>query len=388
MPRKKKDPTAYRDGYIRPTKQGTFRAEIYVDGRQLRKTWKTRGEAEGWLDQLAEQVAHNAEPLSIVQLADARAALKLLPDGVSLTDAARTWVQSSQGPAIRETLVRDALEQIIAEKAALDRRGRTQESYRDHVGKFLRDSGAKDTLLVHEVTTEQIKAWLHRCGYRGKTWNGYRTSLHAFWAWAQREGMCGENPAAGIPKASVRREIPVCMPVVDVKTVLEAFACHDPELVPYYACGFFAGIRTAELDRMDSDCWQDGLIHIGPRQAKTGQQRYVTIQDVLAAWLDQFPPPESGRLRVVNHRRRYRSVLAKIRASRPDFEWPRNAMRHSFASYHLAFFRNSTLTAHELGHKSPALLYSTYRTLAKEENGREFFAIMPPKQAKNKAMKT
>ena len=40
--------------------------------------------------------------------------------------------------------------------------------------------------------------------------------------------------------------------------------------------------------------------------------------------------------------------------------WPKNCLRHSFASYHLAHFRDASKTAYEMGHTSATLLYSTY----------------------------
>ena len=375
MARKRKN-AAHNGGYIRPTKYGTFRAEIYVDGKQQRPTFKTRELAEGFIDRVRLAQERLSRPLSITETADALQALEALPDGVSLTDAARAWLHANQRP-VDATTAREALAMLITEKEALDRRTRTSEAYRDHVGKFLRDSGLRDA-PVHTIQTGDIKGWLQTCGYRGKSWNGYRGSLHAFFAWCVREGIARENPVAGIPVASVRKAPPVSMPVEHVKAFLLAAAKHDPELVAYYALAFFSGARTAELDRFEASCFQEGIIHIGPRQAKTGQQRYVTILPVLARWLAAFPPVTDGRLRVVNHRKRFRAVVAKIRADLPGFAWPRNATRHSFASYHLAAFRDSAGTAHELGHQNAGLLFSTYRTLATREDGEAFFALTPP----------
>jgi hypothetical protein len=41
--------------------------------------------------------------------------------------------------------------------------------------------------------------------------------------------------------------------------------------------------------------------------------------------------------------------------------WPHDALRHSFASYHLAKFQNAPSLALELGHQSNALIFSNYR---------------------------
>lgn len=376
MPRKKKNGTAYSGGHIRVTRHGTFRAELYIHGKQKRPTFKTRAEAEGWLATNALLAAQQSRPLSALEMADAREAFSLLPPGVTLAEAARAW-NAERGRALKPTLMADALEQILQEKSSLERRQRTQTGYREHVGKFVKDAGGQATLHVHEVTAEMIKGWLQDCGYRGNTWNGYRRTLRAFFAWAQSEGMIHTNPVEDVPKATARRQTPECMPVTRVAAFLRHTAEMDPELVPYFVVGFFTGTRTAELDRFDLSCWQEDCIRIGPGQAKTGQQRYITIQPNLRAWLEVYPLRPDGRLRLANHRRRYRAIIHALEKEDPGFHWPRNAMRHSFASYHLAKFRNAATTAHELGHQSPALLFNTYRTLAKEEDGLAYFEIRP-----------
>ena len=54
-------------------------------------------------------------------------------------------------------------------------------------------------------------------------------------------------------------------------------------------------------------------------------------------------------------------------------------MRHSFASYHLDKFKNSTETARQLGHKDgDEVLFSNYRALVSNGDGDRFFSIAPP----------
>lgn len=375
MPRKKKkNNPAYNGGYIRPTEYGTYRAEIVIDGKQRRKSFSARLEAEGWIDTLRIAQERRERPLSLLETADALAALDLLPAGTTLMDAARCWMSANRTPVVAIS-AREALDKLIAEKRALDRRQRTAQGYRDAVGKFLRDTVSEAT-HVHDIGTHQIKTWLSQ--YSPASWNGYRRTLHAFFAWCHREEFCASNPVEPIPVASVRRDAPVCLPVSDVRAFLDCVAEHDPGLAPYFAVAFFAGIRSAELARMDADCIGSEYIHVGPRHAKVNAQRYVKIVPVLAHWLTMFPP--HGALRVDAHRRRFRAIVARIREThgKKGFEWPRNAARHSFASYHLAAYKDSAATAHELGHTSPNLLFSRYRTLATEADGLAYFSLDPP----------
>lgn len=380
MPRKKyQNSPAYRGGYIRPTrcKKPTFRAELYVHGKQERPTFKTRLEAESWIDEMTLAMGSRKSVMDAAQLMDANEALRLIPDGVSLTEAVRYWIAKNETPVV-PGLMTDALARIRREKSALDRSVRTSEGYRDHVGKFIREQPGGEGLHVHEVTTAHVKTWMQSCGYKGKSWNGYRCTLHAFFAWCKSEGMTDSNPVAGIPVASVRKPIPECLPVEHVKAFIKALESTEPAMVPYFALGFFAGVRTAELARFGPECLPGDCIHIGAKQAKTGQQRFIAIAPNLAIWLESFPPAKGG-IKLPNHRKRFEDVVVKVKKETPGFVWTRNAMRHSFASYHLAAFQNSTLTAHELGHQSPALLFNTYRTLAKSEDGKAYFDLRPTK---------
>jgi integrase len=57
--------------------------------------------------------------------------------------------------------------------------------------------------------------------------------------------------------------------------------------------------------------------------------------------------------------------------------FPSNGLRHSFASYHLAHFRDAARLAIELGHADQELLFRHYRELVKPEVAAKYWAIRP-----------
>jgi integrase len=63
--------------------------------------------------------------------------------------------------------------------------------------------------------------------------------------------------------------------------------------------------------------------------------------------------------------------------------WSKNGLRHSFASYRLAAIHDAPRVAHELGHSSPQLLYSTYRELVLPEEAERYWNIQPTAEAEN-----
>lgn len=373
MARKKKH--AYRGGYIRPTEYGTFRAEIFLAGSQRRSSCKTVAEAEAYIDAMMLSMEGKFLPLTERELREAREAISLLPDGVGLVEVARQWCREHGHVAV-PVVAATALKSMLREKASLGLRKRSLESITHHVERFLEDSPG---ILVHEITTAQIRDWLTGKGHRGGTWNNYRRDIHNFLGWCVTEKHISRNPCSDVPKARTSRTMPECFSVDQTRVFLSALMKQEPELVPYYATGFFAGIRSAELDRMTADCFTGDLIHIGPEQSKMSQQRYVTILPNLRAWLDAYPP--TGALFKRNHRKRFTAVINAIKKEpdTKDFAWVDNGMRHSFASYHLAAFEDSAKTAIQLGHQNASLLYSTYRTLATKAEGERYFRISPKK---------
>jgi hypothetical protein len=63
--------------------------------------------------------------------------------------------------------------------------------------------------------------------------------------------------------------------------------------------------------------------------------------------------------------------LAKLLA-----EWPQNALRHSFGSYHLARFNDAAKLALEMGN-SPATIFRHYRQLVKPKEAERYWKIAP-----------
>ena len=63
-------------------------------------------------------------------------------------------------------------------------------------------------------------------------------------------------------------------------------------------------------------------------------------------------------------------------------EWPDNALRHSFASYHLAHFKNAASTALELGHHDSRITFAHYRELVKPKQAERYWNIRPATTSK------
>src|SRR6266853_1907976 len=146
------------------------------------------------------------------------------------------------------------------------------------------------------------------------------------------------------------------------------------DMVPYWAIGLFAGLRRAEIERLN---WEDvrlddGFIEVKASKSKTASRRLVPIQPNLAEWLAPYRT-RRGRICPQNLQKHINDDRdrSQLRA-----EWPQNALRHSFGSYHLARFRDAAKLALEMGN-SPATIFRHYRQLVKPKQAERYWKIVP-----------
>jgi len=107
----------------------------------------------------------------------------------------------------------------------------------------------------------------------------------------------------------------------------------------------------------------------------------ILVSTQLRAWLE-CTRETGGKLPAVNYADKFKRTLEKagLRA-----EWPQNALRHSFASYHYAKHRNENETAALMGN-SPQMIFAHYRELVRPADADSFFNIMPPTNASNRSL--
>jgi integrase len=228
--------------------------------------------------------------------------------------------------------------------------------------------------LVAEITTKDIDAWIFGLKNSAQSKDKHRRLLHNFFAYCHGRGYADENPVARAAKVKVIRKAPGILSPADAAAFLAACPA---EIVPAMAIGFFAGLRTAEIARLD---WQQidlkrGFIEVTAANAKSSQRRLVVITPNLKAWLEPHRQL-SGPVRLSEMRHKDRFDIARAESG---ITWPSNACRHSFASYHLAMNQDAAATALQLGHANTAVLFQHYRELATPETAKAYFDITPEK---------
>jgi integrase len=146
----------------------------------------------------------------------------------------------------------------------------------------------------------------------------------------------------------------------------------------WLVAGGFAGMRTREIFAVDYSAidWDYEEITIRTEDSKQGwaaRPRNITIQPAFKRHM-----PTGKGLLVEGWSKKKWEPMAKEACRLIGVEegvWPSNCLRHSFASYHLAHFRDAARTAFEMGHTSPALLYQTYANCVTRREAEKWWAV-------------
>jgi integrase len=306
---------------------------------------------------------------------------KLAPYGVSITQAIAEYV-ARRGSAT--STVDELAALFLASRAKLQRSEKHLTSLRCL---FKRFGASFPKEQLRDVKSDQVEGWLHGLQVGPVTINSYRTLLHSLFEYALRKKLCPENPVKAVERMTVKPDEVGILTPAQLGSLLKI---SEGDVRATIALGAFAGIRPEEIVRLT---WAEvslarGVITITAAKSKTAQHRYVKILPGLEAWLR--PLVGSGSIQKDNFRRRYDETRRRagfaLRGNQSrrrhdedeaSVRWPHDALRHSFASYHLAKFQNAPALALELGHQSNALIFSNYRRRVTEAEAVEYFNLVP-----------
>ena len=238
------------------------------------------------------------------------------------------------------------------------------------LGRFIRTHGDR---AVTSITGKELDAWLTGLVVAPGTRNTFRRDLRTFFSFCEKRGYTAYNPAKDTEKAHHVDTPPGILTVAQATALLKA--CKS-DTAPYVAISLFAGLRAAEMDKLDwSEVDLDGEhIEVTAKKAKTAQRRLVPIAKNLAAWIRPHVK-KSGLVAPQGLRKRFDAVKNLAGLS----DWPPNAMRHSFASYRLAQCHDAAKVSLEMGN-SPAMVFAHYRELVKPKDAEQFWKISPGKR--------
>lgn len=349
-------------------------------GRTRRQFFKTHAEAKSEADfknkQRKENGIEHAEFPTWLRVMAAESTEKLQEYGKTIRDATEHYLAYLKATK-RSCSVEDLVEELLEAKEKDGVSKRQLYNLKSRLERhFAAEFGDK---LVATITTRDIDDWLRSLEVGPQTRNHYRAMLVMLFNFAMARGYAVENPAVAAAKAKV---IGVPPGILSVEQASALLVNAPTELVPYFAIGLFAGLRRTEIERLDwSEIdFESGLIEVKAEKAKTATRRLVTLQSNLREWLQPYHKLKGN----VTPSENFRELFARARYAAGIMEWPENGLRHSFASYHLAAFKNAASTALELGHHDSRVTFAHYRELVKPREAARYWKLRPAAKSSRK----
>lgn len=362
-----------------------WRASYVEVGRYRSKGFKTRQAAEEWKErQESERLSHGtdgritaAERSAVLETRELLGEVQLtLREAVEIgIDLRRRERQSAK--------VNDIINALIRAKEQERKSERYLGNLKSRLGRFKMDFGER---VVATISRAEVAEWLHGLNLSPESVNTYRREIGVMFSEAVACGYTDSNPVAKIKPVKVIDE------PVGILTPDEAFrliSVAGSTILPAVALGLFAGLRTEELKRLKWDAvgLERKTIHVGADIAKNARNRIVPISENLAAILKPLAIA-SGRIWPTNGRKILEATRRQagfgMLGSETEAEklkgvqlkpWPGNALRHSFASYHLAHHQDAGALALILGHQDARIIFKHYREVVTKEDAAAFWRI-------------
>ena len=346
-----------------------------------RKFFKTRSDADAEARRqktLLEIHSREAVGLSQRELSDFITGRKKLAEyGDTISEAVKFRVDYFERIRRSGVTVAQLAEEVLAAKQRDGRAPMYLADLRKRLARFRADFGNRP---IASITIEELDNWLRDLPLSPKSRANFRANIGVLFSYASNRRIIDFNPIVHTAKPKLPDNPPEIFTVDELSALLEKANGLVPDVVPMIAIGAFAGLREAEIQRLD---WNEvdlarGHIEVTAAKAKSARRRIVSIQPNLAAWLRPYSGM-TGPVVPVGARRK----LARVRKAAKLTRWPNNGLRHSFASYRLAAIHDAPRVSVELGHTSPQMLYSTYRELVLPTEAERYWTILPTEETAN-----
>ncbi len=358
-----------------------------------------RKKAKELADQLADGVAH-VRPVSAKQAALLEFCNEMLtPLRINLSEAIREFVDSRKimfQMSERASLV-EAATFFVTET---DRRKVTPKAFPAVVLEFLDDLKAKQRSYRHwvdchsrlmkasktfrggimEITAPDLERWLDSIKVKGRNRNNYRGTLTTLFSFARKRGYLLRNTQTEAEYITLATDRGNPVGIYTPAQISQILLGLPDRWVSFAAIGAFAGLRAAEIHRLE---WSDvnmaeGHIVVDRHKDKTGRRRIVPIQANLKNWLKPHVQ-ENGW--ICPHYAHDSTLLIQFSEAfkKTGVSHVHNGFRHSYASYRLAETQSAEKVGLEMN-TSPRKLFQNYRELVTEKAANEYFAVLPKKK--------
>ena len=261
----------------------------------------------------------------------------------------------------RTVSFRKAVEAAL--EARIDKRTRTVYDFRYFTRRFMKRCKGLAERRVRSITPQECAGYIEQAFDTPRQRQKARLILSGVFGTAVKRGWCDANPVARVEAPRVvEQQVPILTPqeIEQITTTAETY--RGGSCAAAVGMMLYAGIRPHEVARLT---WEqvdlrERAIYILPRHSKTGGARRVTIHKPLLRFLRAHKREDGEMICPANWLHHWRELRRAAGWGSPARRWPQDALRHTFASYHLSYFRSYAELQLEIGHRDATLLRTRY----------------------------
>lgn len=343
-----------------------------LDGRRRRRFFREQADAERFL---TEHVRTSSDPLHGRRHEVLFCLERLDQIGISLHEVVEFYLK--HGAKQTNPPLADAVRGFLDQKRQVGRGGHYlswMQSVLDHFQRFV----GTDAKVGH-VTVDDVRkfAYVEHGHTNAVTKANVLRHLNVFFNYCRRHDLIGFNPVEKVERPTIKFRPPNVLTPDDFHRLLTHCLDHGfhDRLTLFVLVGF-CGVRIEEASKLK---WSDldfdrGTVLVPAEVAKKHGFRKNKVPSNAMQWLH-----------LVRDRRRSGLIIGKtwktlvrsaIISSR--IEYNQNAIRHSFCSYALAAGWPLSEVVSSMGHAgNSTVIFSHYRNVVSEEDGKRWFAIVP-----------
>lgn len=328
--------------------------------------------------ELVQEQFKNGEPLA-AKISSSKAlyyeACEQKLRGVSLMDAVEFYLTMNGTSSSAPKITLDALvEKYLDSLKTAGNELRDIQTVRSHLTRF------RDTMRVPvaSIRALDIDRYLSEPQeWSNRTRNNHKQSISRLFNWAIEKDYLPSNMTNPVVKATTYKVESAGSPGIFTPDQMAKLLSHaEKEWVPYLAISAFAGVRSAEITRLQwSDViFSEKVIVLDSKHTKTNRRRVAHMPDNLVEWLKSYTGEKKGSICPTKSPNKMTSRLSKS----SKVGWVHNGLRHSYISYMMAVLRDAAKVAEQCGN-SPQQVQANYKANAVESEAKKWFGIRPTK---------
>jgi integrase len=303
--------------------------------------------------------------------------ISLLAGKATPLEACRDWLKR-HAVELPKITVADAVEQMKKQAETDGKSDLRLKQLANVLDRFAENFNQE----VSTLTPKMIADYLTALELAERTRRNHRDVIGFINRWLVLRGYLakGTDWLEGVQKYTKRKLGEISTYTVDEMQRLIAAA--DERILPMIVIGGFAGLRHAEIARLE---WQDidleeGFIEVKAENAKTDTRRIVPLKPNLKAFLLPLAK-KTGKVVTVKNTSKELGITAAKTANEANgveaLEWKHNALRHTYISARVAECGDVPRVADEAGN-SPQVIRTNYLKRMRPAAAAEWFAIAPP----------